>query len=316
MARVLITGGAGFIGSHLSRSCVARGDSVHVIARPGGELSRLADIRDRLSVYRVDIFDAAGLAACFDEAAPEHVFHLASEVRSATDVSFVEAAAGVSRKLSELATLLSVLEGARSQPHVLIRAGSIAEYGPGPAPFLESQRETPTTLYAVAKLTGTNFVRMLQPRLSFPVVTARLALIYGPGQDESFLVPELIRNCLLGRPTKLQRPKDRRDLLYVDDAVAALLMMADTVPADTRLMNVATGEAPAMEEVARLIAEISGAAPDLLEAEKQTVLPDAVELRASPELFRELSGWQARTPLPAGLARTIDWFRKTMDLVP
>src|SRR3546814_11080573 len=74
-------------------------------------------------------------------------------------------------------------------PRAVVRTGSIAEYGTGPLPYREDQHEEPETPYAVTHVIGTEQLRRLASILPFPVVTVRLALVYGPGQSEDFLIP-------------------------------------------------------------------------------------------------------------------------------
>lgn len=311
MARVLITGGAGFIGSHLALRCLENGDSVHAIVRPETSLDRLRGFEDRLTLYRFDAGDKDCLASCFAEAKPQQVFHCATRTRWNDETDFADAFGSVEQDLVNLLALLAAAETARPAPQVMIRVGSLAEYGPGPAPFSESQREMPINAYAAGLVAGTHYAQMLQPRLSFPVVTARLALVYGPHQSEDFLVPSLIRRCLAGQPTTLRRPNDRRDLIYIDDAVDALVRLGTAPPPAVGIVNVATGIAPTMGEVAATIVDLTGAEGTMIKSGSgETGGRGVVDLRGSPALLRDLMGWQARISLSDGLKTTVAWYRE------
>lgn len=309
MARVLITGGAGFIGSHLALRCLNRGDSVHVIVRPGSSLDRLQKFEDRLTVHWFDVGDNNLLSHCFAEAKPQQVYHLAVRTGWKDETRLAVAFGSVKRDLVNLLTLLATADQARPAPQVVMRAGSLAEYGPGSTPFLESQREMPITAYAAALVAGTHYSQMLQPRLSFPVITGRLALVYGPGQSEDFLLPMLIRRCLAGQPSTLWRPDDRRDLLHIDDAIDALLRLGEAPPPGVGIVNIATGFAPTMREMAALVVRATGADNSLIEFSKSRSAKGVVDLRGSTVLLRDLMGWQAIIPLPEGIDRTVAWYR-------
>jgi len=310
MARVLITGGAGFIGSHLALRCLENGDSVHAIVRPGTSLDRLRGFEDRLSLHRFDVGDGERLGDFFAEAKPQQVFHCATRTRWNPGAGLADAFGSVERDLVNLLTLLAVAEAAQPGPQVMIRVGSLAEYGPGPAPFVESQRELPINAYAAGLVAGTHYAQMLQPRLSFPVITVRLALVYGPRQSEDFLVPSLIRRCLAGRATTLNRPDDRRDLIHIDDAVDALIRLGAAPPPDIGIVNVATGIAPTMREVAETIIELTGAKSAMVKSAGRGAGSGVADLRGSPALLRDLMGWEARTSLTDGLKSTVAWYRK------
>lgn len=311
--RSLVTGATGFIGSHLVRRLLARGDDVHVVARPGSALDRLQGMTGEITIHSLDLADLPALSNCLDWAAPERVFHLAAETRKTAAAGFDAALRTIHDTEIILIHLLEALAGMAQPPAVLVRAGSIAEYGKAPVPFREDQREEPDTPYGVGKLAGTHYIRVLGEILNFPVTTARLALGYGAGQSEEFLIPAMIRACLQGRPTVVRRPADRRDLIYVEDAVEALILLADRPPAGCSVLNIATGVAPTIREVAEIVITLTGAERGLLVFQDEAGVS---ELRASPHRIKALTGWTAKTSLREGIARTIEAMRLSMALAP
>ena len=311
MARVLITGGAGFIGSHLARRCLERGDTVTVVARESTDAWRLEEILPRIGFERLDLKDKTALALVLAKAAPEAVFHLASEARRPVRPGLADVQEAIDADLTSLAGLLAAAASTASPPYVLIRGGSLAEYGAAPAPYLEDQREAPQSTYGAVMACCTMFQQALQARLPFAAVTARLALTYGPAQSSAFLVPQLIENCLAGRPTEIARPDDRRDLIHVDDVADALIALASKPEAVRgRVINVATGIAPRMREVADLVVTATGADPALLRLGSGTAEGGTPDLRGDPGLAAELLGWQPSIGLTEGIGRTVDWARR------
>lgn len=310
MARVLITGGTGFIGSHLARACVARGDQVSILARPGSDMGRLDDILHHVTLLHAPPQDAGSVAAALAQATPETIFHLGNTNRFAPDQPAT--AAMQSACALNLAPMLALLDAAarlRQPPMAFVRAGTIAEYGDAPIPYAEARRAAPRSAYGWAALAATQAMAAMAGSLPFATVTARLALTYGPAQSDDFLVPALIRNCLRGKASVVQRPEDRRDLVHVDDVVAGLLRIAEAPAAAGPVVNLASGQAPAMREVAGLIAGLTGARGLIACGAQQS---PASELRAAPTLARHAFGWQARTTLQDGLAATVEWERRQM----
>ena len=184
--------------------------------------------------------------------------------------------------------------------------GSLAEYGNGPTPARESQREQPLSAYATAMVAGAHFARMLQPTLPFAVLTARLALTYGEGQSDTFLIPRLVQRCLAGIACEVRHPSRRRDLIHVDDVVDGLRTLARSDLPGGSIVNLCSGIAPTMGSVAERIADLTGADPALVrfgdDAESDTEISTVL---GSPDLALALTGWRARTALEEGLARTV-----------
>ncbi|MGE6784362.1 NAD-dependent epimerase/dehydratase family protein [Ensifer adhaerens] len=123
----------------------------------------------------------------------------------------------------------------------------------------------------------------------------------------------MIRCCLAGEHSIVRRPNERRDLLFVDDAVEALYRLSMEHAQGASIVNVASGHAPTMREVATLIIAASGADPALVEF-LPTVTSGDIDLCPSPALAEEVFGWKARISLDQGIARTVAWWRENMRL--
>jgi nucleoside-diphosphate-sugar epimerase len=314
LTRVLIIGGAGFIGSHLARHCIARGGDVHIAARPQADLWRLTDIQTNLTLHSLDLRDRVALDRCFAEARPDEVYHLATQVRWQPTPDFSDALQSVSTDVLNLIAVLAAASAANPPPRIMIRAGSLAEYGNGPVPYVESQRENPLNSYAAALTACTHCAQMLQSRLPFATLTARLALTYGPTQNEDFLIPTLVRNCLAGKRTRILRPDDRRDLIYVTDVTEALCRLARSELPGGTIVNIATGIAPPMRDVAGLVARVVGADPALIDIiDTSGTVGEAhnayTNICGSPALTRKLLDWEASITLIEGLQRILDSIR-------
>lgn len=313
MARILITGGNGFIGAELVRRCVARGDEVTVLVRPESDVTRLSGCFGDLRCHRVRLVDRDALAGVFAAARPETVFHLAATTRFETDPALGDLDRAVECNVTPLFRVVQAAATAAEPPKRFIRTGTIAEYGEIEAPFSEAAREAPTSVYGAAQVAGTQFLCALRARLPFPAVTARLALTYGPGQSQEFMVPGTIRALLSGAQAELRRPADRRDLIHVDDAVSGLLAVeagAETCPP---VINIASGHHHSILSVAFLIARRLGRDVDALLLGAQD---EEVTLCCDPALAAKTLGWAAKIGLETGLERTVDWEAANWSAAP
>lgn len=314
--RILISGGAGFIGAHLVARCVADDMDVHVIVRADGAMERLAGLRDSLTVHRLDLGDGQALGECLALARPERIVHLAT--RTGLDQRRAMAGAIASRKsgpdedLDILESMLTLAGELPVPPRLFIRSGSIAEYGWAARSFREDESSPIRSAYGEAMRACTQFAQARQAGLPFPIVTARLGLTYGPDQSEDFLIPAMIRACCERRPFTISHPDDRRDLIHIDDVVDGLCRLLETPVAGGTVLNLSTGRAPAMRDVAALIVAATGANPALVRHGKGDRL--STEIRACPDLARSLLDWRALVPLESGIERTVAHMRAKLLL--
>lgn len=297
----LVTGATGFIGAHLVRQLLARNDVVHAIVRPGSSTARLDALGDAITLHRLDLNDSPALERCVTQVSPHQVYHLAANTRENDGESCSRIGAALADYIDPLMRLIDVLVGLAKPPQVLVRAGSIAEYGTAATPSREDRREYPATPYGARMLAATQHVEMLAPALPFAAHTARLALTYGKGQSPRFLVPALFEACSNDRPIIIRRPDDRRDLIHVSDVVDALMRLGERQHGASLTLNIATGIAPSMREVAALVCDITGCDRSLVTfADPGPERPPSV-LLASCDKARDQLGWSATINLEQGL---------------
>ncbi len=306
---VLVTGGSGFIGSHLVRALLELGLEVHVLYRPASALGRLAGVAERVGLWAVEFGDAPALAELCARLRPRTVFHLAGDTSMRfVDPQLTRLCASAEQNVLGGLQLVLALRAAGSVQR-LVRLGGIEEYGRGPVPSKETQREAPVSPYSAAQAALTHYLQMLQPVLGFEALTIRPALVYGPAQSERFFVPALMRACLAGRAFEMSAGRQRRDLLYVDDLVAALLAAASVPDLGGLVLNAGSGSHHAILDVARTIVRLAGNPCELLVGKAPERGTEIEHQFLDTSLAAERLGWRAGTGLEAGLAATLAWYR-------
>jgi UDP-glucose 4-epimerase len=295
--RAMVTGGAGFIGSHLVDALLARGDEVHAVDDLStGSRENLASAA---TLHELDIREEA-LEQLAGRVRPEIVFHLAAQADVGTSVERPTFDAEVN-----VVGTVRVLEAARAAgARVIFASSGGAIYGECARPAREDDEPQPLSPYAASKLAGEQYLATWSRLYSADHVTCRLANVYGPRQLptlEGGVVAIFLDRMRKGEDTEIFGDGSQtRDFVYVGDVVAALLAAAASPVGG--VYNVGSGVATAIRELHRLCAESAGVAQEPRVApERPGDLGHSVidPSRAARELQ-----WRAETALAAGLAST------------
>jgi UDP-glucose 4-epimerase len=312
MSGALITGASGFIGSHVARRLVADGHEVHALLRRDSDAKRLEDL-PQVRRWTAGLDDIAALEICLRGARPDRIIHCAGDSRARHMSGWKPVRETYRINVDGLANFLEAACASGVPVRNLVRLGGLEEYGSGPAPFVETQREAPRSAYSASQVAGTHLLQALQPTLPFMAVTLRPTLIYGPAQSTDFMIPAVIEALLAGRPFALSEGRQRRDLLHIDDLVTAILAASTAEAVGGEVINISTGEAPSIRAVASMIGKMLGR-PDLLKFGELPDRPnDIFDLRGDASKAERLLGWRPTIPLERGLSQTIEWHRSRVS---
>jgi len=319
--RALVTGGHGFVASHLARALLERGDSVTALDLASPPLSGLVlqGVASDVELAEADLRDTRAVAATIEGAEFDVVFHLAAQTlvgpAMADPVGTFEA--------NVLGTWNLLEACRRAEVPAVVVASSDKAYGPSEElPYREGMQLRPASPYEASKAAADAIALSYRPAYGLPVAVTRFANIYGGGDlNFSRLVPEAIAAVLEGRRPQIRSDgSPERDFLYVDDAVAAYLAIEHAVgaggPAAGEAFN-AGGERPhTVSEVLETIAAVSGTG---LEPEYNGIGNPAGEIDrqyVDSTRLRELTGWAPAVELPDGLTRTLGWYRDRPEARP
>ncbi|HZO87538.1 MAG TPA: SDR family NAD(P)-dependent oxidoreductase [Chthonomonadaceae bacterium] len=306
-APTLVTGGGGFIGSHLAERLVALGARVTVLDNlQAGNWHNLCKVREWVRTVEADVRDAAAVAKVIEQTRPRFVFHLAAN--ASVPGSVESPAYDFESNCAGTFHILNALRLAGGCEKVIL-ASSGAVYGePGGFPIREDDPLRPISPYGASKLSAEVQARMFHAVYGVPVVIARLFNTYGPRMAR-FVVLDFLRK-LRSDPTRLEvlgTGKQVRDFTYVSDTVEGLLVLA-AHGEDGQAYNLSSGANCSVTELAHsLIAALGLTGKTEIAYTGKSWVGDAQRWEVSIEKIRAL-GYRPCVPLCEGLARTIDWF--------
>jgi nucleoside-diphosphate-sugar epimerase len=315
MAKYLITGIAGFIGSSLARALVERGEDVRGVDNYlTGKAANLVGYYDRIDFREVDLRDAAGIRTACEEI--DYILHIGALPSVPLSVAHPEP----SHQCNVEGTF-HVLEGARAAGvKRIIYAASSSAYGNQPIlPSKESMRPMPISPYAVQKLVGEYYMSSYWQVYGLETVSLRYFNVFGPrqGADSPYsgVLAKFIQQMLEGtRPTIFGTGEQGRDFTYIDNIISANLL-ACAAPAEKvagKVFNTACGGQHTLKHIYRLLAKMIGFELPPLYAESRTgdILNSQADISAATEAF----GYRPLIGVEEGLQRTVEWYREMLKL--
>jgi UDP-glucose 4-epimerase len=304
----LVTGGAGFIGSHLCEALLAHGDRVRVLddlstgrreSLPAGVELIVGDVADQPVVHRA----SEGIAGCF------HLAAIASVERSITD--------WLGTHRTNLTGMVTVFDAVRRLPARIpvVYASSAAVYGDaGNKPIVEETERRPLSAYGADKYGCELHARVASHVHGIPTVGLRFFNVYGPRQDPhspySGVISIFCERLRHGAPIEIYGDgQQTRDFVFVADCVAALLAAMRLQPTDAPVFNVCTGIPTSVLDLARAIADLAGGRPDAHHSPPRS--GDIRHSTGSPVRSRAALSLPESVSLRSGLGRLLDWMNSS-----
>lgn len=307
----LVTGGAGFIGSHLVENLMAGGARVRVLDNfSTGRRENLAPFSDRIDLIEGDITDPSTCARASEGI--NVVFHqaaLPSVPRSVEDPA-------LSHEVNATGTLNVLLAARDAGARRVVYASSSSAYGDTPTlPKREDQTPSPRSPYAVAKLTGEQYCRSFPGVFGLEAVALRYFNVFGPRQDPNSayaaVIPLFASAAMEGKsPTINGDGEQTRDFTYIENVVLVNLLAASS-PGDRvsgEVFNVGCGGRISINELWQAIQRAVGASVEAIHGPPRA--GDVKDSLADLTLLRERTGFEVRVKLEEGIRRTVEWIRK------
>lgn len=301
--RSFVTGANGFLGAHLVRALLDRGDSVHIFIRPISNLFRLGDISSEIVIHEGSILSKDSLERALHDALPEHVFHLAGYGASGSEQDSAliqDVNVTGTRLLYEACANISGIQA-------IVHAGSAVEYGKKTVPLDEQMMASPRNEYGLAKLWATLYGEMLREEKHMPITSLRLFNTYGPYDVPTRFTAALTLALLRSQMPKLSGPEVVRDFVYVDDVVSAFLLASE---GPCGIYNIGSGTQTSLYDSAAIIQKALGTNVNLEWGGDVGRNIDSECFKANTQRAKDLLGWEPHTTFVDGIEETVKWFTK------
>jgi nucleoside-diphosphate-sugar epimerase len=286
---VLVTGADGFIGSRLVARLIELGAVVY-----GATHGKDGDLSDTNNVTRL-----------FQENKPSVVFNVASEINTEKSLEHAEDTIqhtyGIAR---------TVIDGAvQAGVERFVQFGSIDEYGSCEAPFVETMREEPYSPYSLGKIMATQYALMTARLTPMKVCVVRPAATYGPAQGFKMLIPNVIKSGIEKKDFDMNPGEQLRDFIYVDDVVEGALL-AGMHESSGEIFNLGSNRGVIVKDVVEEVNKAMGNPIKINFGAQPYRQLDSRVFYMNSKKAKKLLGWEPKTDLADGIAKTVAWYRK------
>jgi UDP-glucose 4-epimerase len=306
--RILVTGGAGFIGSHIVDEYISMGHDVAVVDNlweEGG--GKEQNINPKARFFRADIFDDAALRPIFDEVRPEVVSHQAAQHSVAISTKNPQFDA----KVNVLGLLNVLTHCTRIGTRKIVFASSAATYGtPARLPVDEEVPQRPESPYGITKMVAEHYLRYWQAANGLSYTALRYGNVYGPRQDpngEAGVIAIFAKRFLNHESVRIDWDgEQKKDYVFVEDVARANVLATEFEEND--IFCIGTGKAVSVNELYHTLATVTGYKPEIVRAPKR---PGDIYLSFfNCAKAERVLGWKPQVTLEKGIEKTVEFFRK------
>lgn len=310
MRKILITGGAGFIGANFVRRFLEMGCAVSVLEKEGINLWRLEDIKDKIRLHFIDLNDYQKLGSFIVDLNPEIVLHLAAYGTYPASQKDVKETI----ETNVLGTINLVNACSKINFEALINTGSSSEYGAKEKPIKEDDLLEPNNLYGITKAGATMFCHHIAKKLDLPIATVRPFAVYGYFEEKQRLIPIIIKSCLENSELNLSSPQSVRDFIFIEDLINGYLAVIKNIQKNKgEIFNLGTGKQTTIDEVVKTVKKITQSPIEPQYGQVKPAQHEPKNWMADISKIKKL-GWQPQYKLEQGLEKAIAWFKKNLSL--
>jgi len=297
--KILVTGASGFIGPHLCRKLSKYGADVFATSRTGGPADN-----NHIRWSRGDFSDLPTVRTVLNDIKPDVIFHLAGHAAGGRELELV-----LPTYHSNLTTTVNLLSVATETGcGRIILPASMEE------PDASKLEMIPSSPYAAGKWASSAYARMFHKLYNTPVVILRVFMTYGPGkQNPHKLLPYVITSLLKGQAPKLGSGERQIDWIYVDDVIGGMLFAALASDVEGATIDLGSGATLSIQMIVKHLVNLVDSNVKPLFGDIPDRPMEQVRMANTADTYGKL-GWKPQTSLEIGLRKTVDWYRKQLNI--
>ena len=303
--KVLITGGAGFIGANFVYKFLSLGYKVFVFERKEANMWRIKKVKNKISLYSPDLTDYAKTEKIIHKIKPDIVLHFAAYGAYQAKQQEIKATIG-----TNLLATINLINACRlAGIKCFINTGTNSEYGIKNQPMKESDILEPDNLYGITKSAATMYCQMMARKYDFPAVIMRPFAVYGYFEEKERLVPTIIKSCLTNVELKLSNSGSVRDFIFIDDVVDAYMLAIKNIKdIKGEIFNLGLGSQHTIGQMVKIVKKITNSdikpsygKVEIAQTEPKTWVADISKAK-------KILHWKPKNTLEGGLEKSVKWF--------
>lgn len=311
MKKVLITGGAGFIGANFVYKFLDLGYKVFVFEKKEANLWRIKKIIDKINLYSPNLLDYNETEKIITEIKPDIVLHFATYGAyqgSQQDVNLT-----VDTNLKSTINLVNACQ--KVCVECFINTGTNSEYGIKDKSMKEVDILEPDNLYGITKSASTFYCQMMARKFNFPVVIIRPFNVYGYFEEKERLIPTIILSCLKNLELKLTKPDSVRDYIFIEDLTDGYLFTIKNIKyIKGEIFNLGSGKQTKIKEVVELIKKITSLKINPIYGKVKIAQTEPEKWVSDISKAKKILKWSPKYSLERGLKKNIEWFKQNLNL--
>lgn len=290
--KVIVTGGQGFLGSHLVKALLERQAQVYVL-----DMAAVSNL-STVNYYQINLLDYTALRDCVANIQPDFVYHLAASLNRTRD--FAEAHALLNTNLNGTVNLLNALCGVPYQKLIYVSTSEVYGGNNITAPFKEDSNFIPASPYALSKYCAEVAIQTFSEIYIKNYTILRLFNFFGPGLPNHFFISQLIEKLKMNADFDMTKGEQKRDFLYIKDVISALLL-AQSSKANQGVFNVCSGQGACIKDIALELKSVLNSASHINFGALNYRNNEVWNMIGNHSKIKETLGWQPKYNFAQGL---------------
>lgn len=305
--KILITGGAGFIGANFVYKFLELGCNVSILERKEANFWRIEKVKSKIDLYSPNLTNYDEVEEVILKIKPEIVIHFAAY--GAYQKSQQDLKATVDTNIIGSINLINACN--KIGVECFVNTGSSSEYGIKEKPMEENDVLESDNLYGITKSAITQYGQMMANKFNFPIVTIRPFAVYGYFEEKERLIPSIIRACLANNTLELSRPDSVRDFIFIEDLIDGYIAVIKNIKkVKGEIFNLGAGKQNTVDEVVNMVKKITGSKITPIYGKTKIAQTEPKIWVANVSKAKNILKWVPKYSLEKGLKDDVEWFEK------